>query len=212
MQVETPKIAIDAPPEDTNSDTKKASSHSGSTKSQNTQPALNTPAFLAWPMQDEFGEKETLPVEKRVSKFLRAIYLGLPVPNVMTVKERTKRPQAVSEKRAQARHTVTVSQTTFAELQEQIKVSSVKEIGQELLDKSKELMLLFVPSSLGVDFGSNATRVFWGAISEILQVRGSCPIADSYTYTYSRKLEERLNSSLTFANSWAPWIKSSLAQ
>ena len=133
---------------------------------------LKTKAFLAWKMQDEFGEEETSPLEERVSKFLRAIYLHLPVPSKMTSKERSKRPQAASEKRAQADQTFPIQQRTFSQLQEHVTASpKLGAFAQEMLDRSKALLLLFIPAELGVDFDSDAVRVFWGAVSEILQVR-----------------------------------------
>ncbi len=134
-------------------------------------PVLRTPAFLEWPMRDEFGEKETIEVKRRVSLFLRAVYLGLPVPNDMTRIERARYPQAVSEKRAQAIAPLSIQPTSFADLQKYIKVApSLGTLGQELLSKAKELMRLFVPSSDGTDFDSPAIGIFWGAVSEVLQV------------------------------------------
>ncbi|KAL9130007.1 MAG: hypothetical protein Q9217_001691 [Psora testacea] len=168
MQVDTPTMILDAPGI-INPGTGDASKYSPPAKSKDSRHELKTPAFLAWPMQDEFGEKETLPIEKRVSRFLRAVYLKLPVPNDMTVKERVRRPQAVSEKRAQARQTLSIHQTTYAELEKHIQASSLGPFAQELLDKSKSILQLFLPSSLGIDFDSDAIRIFWGAVSEILQ-------------------------------------------
>ena len=183
MQKETPSIVVVSPPAQASSAPLGSADAASTTTTTGTMAAahavpktkdftLKTKAFLAWKMQDEFGEEEKSPVEERVSKFLRAIYLRLPVPTDMTAKERMKRPQADSEKRAQADRIIAIQQRFFNQLQEHINAAAPKlgAFAQDTLGRSKALLLLFVPSDLGADFDSDAIRVFWGAVSEILQV------------------------------------------
>ena len=159
MQMKSPAIAPQVS-ETINPDINKASKQGESATIQVSAPSLRTPAFLEWPMRDEFGKEETLDVERRVSMFWRAIYLGLPAPNDMTGRERARYPQAVSEKRAQARRPLFIQPTTFAKLQENINVAtSLGNVGQELLTMARHLMRLFVPLSHGADFECEATGI-----------------------------------------------------
>ena len=170
MQKDTPAIAVHtptspAPPAQTSPQSAKSGQSQGQSSS------LKTPAFLAWKMQDEFGEEEKSPVETRVSKFLRAIHLTLPVPTILTAEERSKRPQAVSEKRAQAKANITVQQRTFTELQAHVSATNLGTFAQEMIDKTKAILLLYVPPSLALDYESEAIRLIWGAVEELLLVR-----------------------------------------
>ena len=162
---------VEQAPKNIDSGINQASQQAAPVTIQSSTPAPKTPPFLEWPMQDEFGERETLHVEKRLSTFLRAIYLGLPTPNRVTKIEGARSSQTFSEKRAQAIE-ASIQPTTFSKLQVNIKSSlSLEGIGQEFLIKAKELMLLFISPSHGLDSNHQAIGIFWGAVSMILLVR-----------------------------------------
>ncbi|KAL9102114.1 MAG: hypothetical protein Q9163_002698 [Psora crenata] len=161
--------------------------------SQEAKAARNTPAFLEWPMQDEFGENGNLPVQERVSKFLRAIHLRLPVPSAMTAKERAKRPQAFSEKRAQA-NDIYIPPKSFAQLQKDVGAAKLVDTAGVLIEKCAEMLLLFIPSSLGVDFQSDALRVFWGAVWEILQEAARVDNFKQELFTFMASLDRIIAS------------------
>ena len=169
LQIETPTISIHTPNE-SSPDIKVGAISEVPAVSQTLAREPKTLPFLEWPMRDEFGEKEILGINERLSMFLRAIHLGLPLPHNMTRKERARYPQAVTEKRAQAKANLSFQPTSFAKLKSNIDNSSLGDIGQELLAKTKVLMLLFVPPSHGLELEPKATGIFWGAVSEILQV------------------------------------------
>lgn len=135
-----------------------------------------TPPFLHWKMQNEFGEEENTPdLAVREAKFLRAILLKLPVPARMSLKERKKRPQDLSERRALTDTEISIQQRTYEDVEEHVKVAATRELAEKLLDKSAELLSMYIPSKhVEADIngeGSSATvRIFWGAVVELISV------------------------------------------
>ena len=169
MQIDPPEISVKTL-EAVNPGIGGASEQQGPGALHTSISGLKAPAFLEWPMRDEFGEEETVSTKYRVSMFLRAIYLGLPVPNDMKRKERPRYPQGFSERRAQAKQPFVIQPTTFAYLQKHIGRFKLGPLGQDLLSRAQELMHLFIPFLDGVDIDSHATSILWGAVSEILRV------------------------------------------
>ena len=137
---------------------------------------INTPPFLHWKMQNEFGEEENTPdVVVREAKFLRAILLKLPVPARMSLKERKKRPQDLSERRALTDTEISIQQRTYEDVEEHVKAATSRELAEKLFDKSANLLSMYIPSKhveAGIDGeGSSATvRIFWGAVVELISV------------------------------------------
>ena len=186
MQQDTPAIAVHTPTSPALPAQADTQPDPGN-KSQGQTYMLKTPAFLAWKIQDEFGEEEKSPVEARVFKFLRAIHLTLPVPTILTVRERSKRLQAVSEKRAHANANMTIQQRTLTELQTHVAATTLGSFAQEMVDKSKAILLLYVPQDLAVGSKSEVIRLFWGAVEELLLVCPTTELSAAFAKSIYRK-------------------------
>ena len=146
------------------------------TKDSN-NPVFGTPLarvitpFLQWPMLDEFGDRENSSTSvSRVSKFLRAIELHLPIKNRMTAQERARNPQHASERRSQAKSAVHISPQNLESLQEDSEaVCQEFEVAKLLLERSVELLGLFIDSEM-LKSQCRALEIYWGAVYQILLV------------------------------------------
>ena len=141
------------------------------------KPAFGTPLarvitpFLQWPMLDEFGDRENSPTTvSRVSKFLRAIELHLPIKNRMTAQERARRPQHASERRSQEKSTVHITPKNLESLQADTgAVCQTFEVAKLLLERSVELLGLFIDVEM-LNSQCKALEIYWGAVYQILLV------------------------------------------
>ena len=132
---------------------------------------MHTPAFLQWKMQDEFGEEDKTSDEIRVAKFLRAIYLKLPVPSRMTPREKRNRPQSLSEGRVETEIQVSIRSKKYKDLEKLGCNAETAKLAEELSTRSKILLSMYIPKEIGVEGDSEVIRIFWGAIMELVSVR-----------------------------------------
>ena len=119
--------------------------------------------FLAWPIVDEFGEVDNLPLDDRYERFLRAFVLDLPVPVNMSREERARRPKQASVQRVAAKASISITGKTLIEVRSEIKAAGDNAFATEICDKFSRLLDFFLPDN----FASDPIRLYWGAVSVI---------------------------------------------
>ena len=119
--------------------------------------------FLTWPIVDEFGELDDLPLDDRYKRFLRAFVLDLPVPVIMSREERARRPKQASVQRVAAKASISITGKTRDEVRREIKPDGDNPFAIEIRDKFGKLLDFFLPD----DFASDSIQLYWGAVSEI---------------------------------------------
>ena len=133
--------------------------------------AVEPPAFLEWKMLDEFGNEEKSSRADRIAKFLRAIHLKLPVQVELTLRERSKRPQDMSERHANEAEILSIRQFTYDELYSHLESSKIGLLGGRLLEKTKVLLSMYLPKDVANGITFETIRLLWGAVFKFLQVR-----------------------------------------
>ena len=130
--------------------------------------------FLTWPVLDEFGEPDTLPVTDRVGKFLRAIYVTLPTGDTMSMQERVVRPKLASEKHVGAKQSIPIAGKNPAQIRDQLQAvvapefRDSKDFASAMFRKFEEILRLFLPDPHIVN--SAPINLYWGAVYEIIRV------------------------------------------
>ena len=122
--------------------------------------------FLTWPIVDEFGKLDDLPLEDRYERFLRAFVLDLPVPVTMSRQERARRPKQASVQRVAAKASISIPGKTRDGVRNEIEVDGDNTLANEIRDKFSRLLDFFLPN----DFASDPILLYWGAVS-IITVR-----------------------------------------
>ena len=122
--------------------------------------------FMNWPIVDEFGELDDLPLDDRYERFLRAFILDLPVPVIMSREERARRPKQASVQRVAAKASISITGKTRDEVRSEIEADGDSAFAIEICDKFSKLLDFFLPD----DFTSDPIRLYWGAVS-IITVR-----------------------------------------
>ena len=150
-----------------------------------------TPPFLRWKVQDEFGDEDKTADEVRVAKFLRAIYLKLPVQSQMTPKERRNRMQQLDDGRVKADVNINIREKTFKDLESHGTMPETEVLAKELRIKCKVLLSMYIPEEAGLEDGSKKIiQIFWGAIMVLVSVSSiwtSCTMKADFLQASSRR-------------------------
>ena len=150
--------------------------------------------FLAWPVQDEFGEPDPLSTTERVDTFLRAIYIDLPTGDVMSVQERAMRPKLASAQRIAAKGRTEISTKTSAEVRSKWLAAGATGAESEMFRNFELVLLLFLPEPDKAN--SVPLELYWGAVDEVLGV-STCPRGFAYpsiNKTYRNSPSQDLSS------------------
>lgn len=128
--------------------------------------------FLVWPILDESGERDDkLDINDRVSRFLRAIYLELPIEKRFTNEELSKKPGQAVAQHAGARPLVTIRNRTLAQVEENFDHPGAPTLALQFLDQFRRLLRLFLPQPFSDrDSLSPFVQLYWGATYQLLQV------------------------------------------
>ena len=139
---------------------------------------IMTKPFLMWPIVDEFGEWDSLDLDDRCERFLRAFVLDLPVPVIMSRDERARRPKQASAQRVAAKAPISINGKTNIEVRSEIKANGNDSLAIDIYDKFDRLLGFFLPASYGTKFVSDPLRLYWGAVS-VIAVRSLFELVDS---------------------------------
>ena len=129
--------------------------------------------FFAWPIVDEAGDRdEKLELPDRVSKFLHAIYLELPVKKKMTNEEQSDRPGQAITQRIDGKKITTIHPKTLAQIQETFISAKTRRDVMEMYDNFLIILGLFLPGEyVDRDCSSASIQLYWGFVYEIFQVK-----------------------------------------
>lgn len=133
--------------------------------------------FLAWPVLDEFGERDELSLTDRVDKFLRAIYIALPTGDVMSTQERAMQPKLATAQRIGVKGSTVIAQQSPEKIRAHLAGISSNSIGSngshlfasEVFLQFETILVLFLPDPYKAD--SAPIGLYWGAVFEIVRVR-----------------------------------------
>ena len=126
--------------------------------------------FFAWPVIDEAGElddKVSLP--DRVSRFVNAIYLELPIRKINEELPRT--PIVAVDQSLGPTFVVDIDYKTLARIQEKFVNPRAGRDILKLIDNLTIILRLFLPPDYSTaDYSHALVQLYWGAAYEIIEV------------------------------------------